>query len=109
MSHRTREARRMPCVSHSTMIGLPRARELVHSLQMYCKLLNRISEVIFGSQQLSRARDLTAGVPPGRMSGRRAREPSRARPRPPTAPAGTEFHLSTENRFSLGKFGALLK
>ncbi|GBP87111.1 hypothetical protein EVAR_59768_1 [Eumeta japonica] len=26
MSHRTREARRMPCVSlHSTMIGLPRA------------------------------------------------------------------------------------
>ncbi|GBP10949.1 hypothetical protein EVAR_5510_1 [Eumeta japonica] len=28
-------------LSHSTMIGLPRAqpRELVHSLQMYCKLL----------------------------------------------------------------------
>ncbi|GBP55326.1 hypothetical protein EVAR_43081_1 [Eumeta japonica] len=41
MSHRTREARRMPALSHSTMIGLPRAlaRELVHSLQMYCKLL----------------------------------------------------------------------
>ncbi|GBP56821.1 hypothetical protein EVAR_41457_1 [Eumeta japonica] len=25
MSHRTREASRMPCLSHSTMIGLPRA------------------------------------------------------------------------------------
>ncbi|GBP74775.1 hypothetical protein EVAR_98160_1 [Eumeta japonica] len=25
MSHRTREARRMPSLSHSTMIGLPRA------------------------------------------------------------------------------------
>ncbi|GBP62738.1 hypothetical protein EVAR_56256_1 [Eumeta japonica] len=29
--------------SLSTMIGLPRARELVHSLQMYCKLLTRSS------------------------------------------------------------------
>ncbi|GBP37536.1 hypothetical protein EVAR_28788_1 [Eumeta japonica] len=41
MSHRTRESRRMPSLSHSTMIGLRArsTRELVHSLQMYCKLL----------------------------------------------------------------------
>ncbi|GBP67199.1 hypothetical protein EVAR_47758_1 [Eumeta japonica] len=41
MSHRTRErpAECLASLSHSTMIGLPRARELVHSLQMYCKLL----------------------------------------------------------------------
>ncbi|GBP03781.1 hypothetical protein EVAR_2498_1 [Eumeta japonica] len=43
MSHRTRErpAECLASLSHSTMIGLPRARstrELVHSLQMYCKL-----------------------------------------------------------------------
>ncbi|GBP69764.1 hypothetical protein EVAR_48792_1 [Eumeta japonica] len=40
MSHRTRErlAECLASLSHSTMIGLPRAqpRELVHSLQMYC-------------------------------------------------------------------------
>ncbi|GBP98446.1 hypothetical protein EVAR_70017_1 [Eumeta japonica] len=42
MSHRTRErpAECLASLSHSTMIGLPRAAlELVHSLQMYCKLL----------------------------------------------------------------------
>ncbi|GBP66906.1 hypothetical protein EVAR_60963_1 [Eumeta japonica] len=41
MSHRTRErpAECLASLSHSTMIGLPRStRELVHSLQMYCKL-----------------------------------------------------------------------
>ncbi|GBP36186.1 hypothetical protein EVAR_4330_1 [Eumeta japonica] len=40
MSHRTRESPPNALrLSHSTMIGLPRStRELVHSLQMYCKL-----------------------------------------------------------------------
>ncbi|GBP23183.1 hypothetical protein EVAR_82347_1 [Eumeta japonica] len=40
MSHRTREARRMPCVSLPLNYdrSAARARELVHSLQMYCKL-----------------------------------------------------------------------
>ncbi|GBP82845.1 hypothetical protein EVAR_34509_1 [Eumeta japonica] len=43
MSHRTREpAECLASLSHSTMIGLPRTRELVHSLQMYCKLLRDI-------------------------------------------------------------------
>ncbi|GBP66818.1 hypothetical protein EVAR_59515_1 [Eumeta japonica] len=44
MSHRTRErpAECLASLSHSTMIGLPRAaRELVHSLQMYCKLFSK--------------------------------------------------------------------
>ncbi|GBP60150.1 hypothetical protein EVAR_41840_1 [Eumeta japonica] len=43
MSHRTRErpAECLASLSHSTMIGLRArsTRELVHSLQMYCKLL----------------------------------------------------------------------
>ncbi|GBP80333.1 hypothetical protein EVAR_61884_1 [Eumeta japonica] len=42
MSHRTREARRMPCVSLPLNYDRSAARstrELVHSLQMYCKLL----------------------------------------------------------------------
>ncbi|GBP27398.1 hypothetical protein EVAR_17098_1 [Eumeta japonica] len=42
MSHRTREAMNAASLSHSTMIGLPARsalEELVHSLQMYCKLL----------------------------------------------------------------------
>ncbi|GBP64168.1 AT-rich interactive domain-containing protein 5B [Eumeta japonica] len=43
MSHRTREARRMPCVSLPLNYDRSAARstrELVHSLQMYCKLLS---------------------------------------------------------------------
>ncbi|GBP89626.1 hypothetical protein EVAR_57265_1 [Eumeta japonica] len=42
MSHRTRERPTNASLSHSTMIGLPRAQHLVHSLQMYCKLLQTL-------------------------------------------------------------------
>ncbi|GBP46147.1 hypothetical protein EVAR_26592_1 [Eumeta japonica] len=55
MSHR-RERPAEWSLSHSTMIGLPRStRELVHSLQMYCKLFSdenpSVAECILDSQK----------------------------------------------------------
>ncbi|GBP19045.1 hypothetical protein EVAR_78515_1 [Eumeta japonica] len=51
MSHRTRErfAECLASLSHSTMIGLRArsTRELVHSLQMYCKLFFALTRAFF--------------------------------------------------------------
>ncbi|GBP79730.1 hypothetical protein EVAR_49429_1 [Eumeta japonica] len=60
MSHRTREARRMPCVSLPLNYdrSAARTRELVHSLQMYCKLLTDelfIKYLLYVNDQVIRA------------------------------------------------------
>ncbi|GBP56343.1 hypothetical protein EVAR_43282_1 [Eumeta japonica] len=55
MSHRTRErpAECLASLSHSTMIGLLRAQlELVHSLQMYCKLFLQATDTEQSSDEV---------------------------------------------------------